>query len=267
MTLTKIVRKAYIRFIRPRFQEELSWQRMKLPWFVWQYAQLFGVRGITLGQKLFLLRKFLRIDWFVTLAHQPGEIVAVLRHISQRAALPGEVIVEAGCWQGGSSAKFSWMARLLGYRLIIYDSFQGVESVQETQDGRGTDFSGTFASPQSVLIHNLQRYGAVDACEIVPGWFADTLARTPVHAPVRAAFIDCDIAKGTYEVLQGVLPSLAADGVIFSQDFHIPPVVDLLKNPQTWQKLNADFPRMHYEGGTLVSMRFDSGAMAKSPGQ
>jgi len=90
------------------------------------------------------------------------------------------------------------------------------------------------------LWKNLSRYGEAAVCTAHGGWFSDTLARGPVPYAVRVAFIDCDLAKGTYEVLLGVVPSLVEDGWIFSQDFHIPRVrqccVPLLPG-KSWERL------------------------------
>lgn len=43
---------------------------------------------------------------------------------------------------------------------------------------------------------------------------------------VNVVYIDCDLAKGTQEVLDSVLPRLR--GVVFSQDYGIGPVRELL---------------------------------------
>jgi len=39
--------------------------------------------------------------------------------------------VEAGCFKGSSSAKFSIAASMVGRKLIIFDSFQGMPANQE----------------------------------------------------------------------------------------------------------------------------------------
>jgi hypothetical protein len=59
---------------------------------------------------------------------------------------------------------------------------------------------------------------------IVEGWFADTFGADRVPDRVRVVLIDCDLAKGTAEVLDGVGGRLADDARVFTQDFHIPEV-------------------------------------------
>ena len=68
------------------------------------------------------------------------------------------------------------------------------------------------------------------------GWFSDTLARKPLIGPVRVVYIDCDVAKGTSEVLTGVVAQLVPDARVFSQDFRIEPVRALLQDPRTWER-------------------------------
>src|SRR5205814_2011900 len=88
------------------------------------------------------------------------------------------------------------------------------------------------------------------------GWFAATLARSPVSDVVRVVFIDCDSAKGTQEVLLGVVPSLAGDGVVFSQDFHIAPVRELLLDPGTWERYGRGGPSLERLCGHLAMLRW-----------
>ena len=41
---------------------------------------------------------------------------------------------------------------------------------------------------------------------------------------VRVVLVDCDLGKGTQEVLEAVRPRLSPDARVFTQDFHIPEV-------------------------------------------
>jgi O-methyltransferase len=129
-------------------------------------------------------------------------------------------MVEAGCFNGGSSAKFSIACSLLGYDLHVYDSFAGVEPGDH-------DFSGQYAASEGLVRQNITNYGEIGICSFHKGWFSDTLAKGCPYS-VGIAYIDCDIAKGTREALEGIVPALAQDGWIFSQDFHIGPVRNML---------------------------------------
>ena len=245
----------YVRWIHPRLPRELDRQRVKLLYFVPGYWPLLRLPALSVVARLKLLARFIRIDWNVLHSHQPSEIASVCAVLAQRPARRGEVMVEAGCWNGGASAKFSLVCELYGYRLHIYDSFEGVEPMTAEAKQRGYDFSGEYVASEATLRATLQRFGAPDVCSIHMGWFAATLARSPVADVVRLAFIDCDSAKGTEEVLLGVVPSLASDGVVFSQDFHIAPVRDLLLDPRTWERYGRGGPSIERLRGHLAMLR------------
>jgi O-methyltransferase len=164
--------------------------------------------------------------------------------------------VEAGCYLGGSSAKFSTICAWLGYRLCIYDSFEGVEAMLAEERVGNYDFSGEYAASEEVVRANLRQYGDVSVCSLHKGWFADTLANRPVPQAVRVAYIDCDLAKGTREALAGIVPSLSEDGWIFSQDFHIRPVIELLSDTKTWLTIGTKVPTIRRLGQRLASIRF-----------
>ncbi len=246
------VREWYVRWIRPHLPRELDRQRVKLLYYMWGYWPLLRLQALTLIDRLKLLTRFVRIDWNVLHSHQPCEIASVCTALAQRPARRGEVMVEAGCWNGGASAKFSLLCELCGYRLCIYDSFEGVEPMTSEEKQRGYDFSGEYVASDATLRANLRRFGAPDVCSIHKGWFAATLAKSPVADVVRVAFIDCDSAKGTQEVLRGVVPSLARDGVVFSQDFHIAPVRELLLDRRTWERYGRGDPSIERLCGHLA---------------
>jgi len=196
------------------------------------------------------------IDLNVLHAHWPCEIAAVCKALAQRRARSDEVMVEAGCWQGGSSAKFSIVCKLLGYKLHIYDSFEGVEQMTADEVKKSYDFSGQYAATETTVRSNLLRFGEADVCVLHRGWFAETLAAHAVSYPVRVVFIDCDLAKGTREVLNGVMPHLVDDGWIFSQDFAIKVVREVLTDPEIWKSFGKDYPKITRLGGYLGALTF-----------
>ena len=251
-------RRLYVRHVRPYVRQPLTRQRLKLVCYDgWGYWRLLTIATLPFVTRLRLLRRFLRIDWHVLHAHKPHEISWLCQALSERAAAPGELIVEAGCWQGGGSAKLSIIAELLGYRLEIFDSFQGVEPRAPGDASGDYDFSFEYSSPESVLRRHLEDYGQPGVCGIHRGWFADTLAQRPLRGPVRLGYIDCDVAKGTREALVGIVPALAPDGWIFSQDFHIAPVRGFLNDPASWRALGVTMPAIRAVGPCLAAIRFE----------
>jgi hypothetical protein len=251
------LRRLYIRLLRPHLSTPLRQQRVKLPYDVWGYLPLLRIRTLSYRERLSLLLRLLRVDWHVPAAHKPGEVSWVYRSIAERAAQEGEVVVEAGCWMGSFTCKLSLLCKRFGYRLLVYDSFQGVEAVPAPPGE--VDFGGLYRAAEETVREHVRRYGDPSVCTFVRGWFKDTIA-AGVPAPVRVAYIDCDLAKGTREVLQGVVPQLPKDGVIFSQDFHIGSVRDLLLDAETWRPFGKGMPTIEKRYGYLAEITFRSQA-------
>src|SRR2546423_1905055 len=111
----RLARRFYKRLLEKRLSSELSRQRAKLMFHAWGYLPLLVARGLSIAQRLTLIRRFLRIDWNIPHAHEPFEITNIVGELAARKARPGEVFLEAGCWKGGSTAKFSIICKMLGY--------------------------------------------------------------------------------------------------------------------------------------------------------
>ena len=252
----RVARRWYIRWLRPHLSNRLHGQRIKLMWFVWGYAPILFIRNLSVLSRLSLILHFLRVDWKVLHAHRPCEIAHICRALAERPAANGEIMIEAGCYQGGSSAKFSMVCEMLGYRLHIYDSFEGVEPLSEEEKLHGHDFSGEYAVPEAVVRSNIGKYGRMEVCTLWKGWFSETLAARPVSQPIRVAYIDCDTSKGTAEVLCGMVPALVPDGIIFSQDFQIEGVRRLLLEPSTWADIGCGTPKVEWLCGNLARISF-----------
>jgi O-methyltransferase len=188
--MKKLIRKLYIRCIRSHISSALHLQRIKLLWYIWGYWPILFLKNASLANKLRLLRKFLRVDWYVPHEHQPCEIASITRVIAERRSRNGEAMVEAGCYKGGSSCKFSIVCSMFGYRLHIYDSFEGVEELSPEIRAKDYDYSGQYAAAESEVRENLQKYGDISVCMIHKGWFCDTIARNPVTVPFRVVYID-----------------------------------------------------------------------------
>jgi hypothetical protein len=218
----KKLRRRYVRHVRPHLASPLAQQRARLAFYGWSYLRLLGPSALSARTRVGLVVACLRTDWLLDHAHRPPEIVAVLRAVAGRRADPGEVVVEAGCWQGGATVKLSRVCAALGYELRVYDSFAGVEA-HEPEAGE-YDFTGEYRAAPELLAANLVRFGAPEVVSVVEGWFADTLGAGDVPERVRAVLVDCDLAKGTTEVLEAVGPNLSTDARVFTQDFHIPEV-------------------------------------------
>ncbi len=195
--------------------------------------------GAPLGTRLRFLGRILKISREVPSPHNHHEILRIIRTILR---LPRDVkgcIVEAGCFKGGSTAKFSLGARLAGRELVVFDSFQGLPANDEAMPAG--DYRGSLEEVKS----NVARYGALEVCRFVEGWFEDTMPH--LSEPVAVVYMDTDLASSTRTCLKYLYPRLQPGGVIFSQDGHFKSVVDLLRDEVFWRdEFGAE--RLEFQG-------------------
>jgi len=179
--------------------------------------------------------------------------------ISSILALPtgGEgVIVEAGTFMGGSAAKLSHACAMRRRKLIIFDSFEGIPENNERHDrnifGGLVKFNrGDWAGALDLVQKNIRIYGRIDVCEFAKGWFEDTMPT--FDRPIDVAYIDVDLASSTRTCLKYLFPLLRRGGIIYSQDGHLPLVIDVLKDEQFWNaEVGVDRPRMDGIGNRKI---------------
>jgi len=185
-----------------------------------------------------LLFSFHRVSCAVPGEHTPADILEfAAAMLSSNPELSG-CFVEAGSYMGAGTAKFSLAARLANRKLVVFDSFMGIPENSE-QHGKnifggaagfgGGDYCGTLEE----VTGNLARYGSPTSCDLVPGWFEETLPN--FDRPILAAYIDVDLVSSTADLLEVLFPLLQPGGVLFSQDGHLPLIIDLLDDDRFWR--------------------------------
>lgn len=192
----------------------------------------------------------------------------ILQFVSGLLTLPRDlpgVLVEAGCFKGCSTAKFSRAAALLGRRLVVFDSFQGLPPNQErhglTLQGETPDFSeGKYAGSLEEVRENVPRHGRIDACEFIPGWFEHTMPG--FGQEVAAAYLDVDLIESTRTCIRYLWPLIVPGGLLFSQDAHLPRIIDLLRDPEFWRsEIGCAPPEFHGLGSRKVVWTRKPGAL------
>jgi len=170
--------------------------------------------------------------------HSTQDIISFATEILSLPNTRAGYIIEAGCYKGSSTAKFSIAAGLAGRQLVVFDSFQGLPAHNEEHgmsiEGREVIFhEGDFSGDLEEVRQNVATYGNIDACTFIPGWFEETMKNCP--SPVAAAYIDVDLLLSTRQCLAAIYPRLAPGGSIFSQDGHLPLILELLEDKYFWE--------------------------------
>ena len=187
--------------------------------------------------RLKLIKQLNVISLNVPNYHTQDEMLRCIKAILASRATGEGAIVEAGCFKGGSTAKFSLAAAIVDKQLVVFDSFEGLP--HNTEPHRKTIFGeqigfykGLYSGSIEEVRDYVSRYGRIDNCKFVKGWFEDTLPN--FHAPVSVIYLDVDLVSSTRTCLKYLYPLLQPKGVLFSQDAHIPLVIDLLDSDDFW---------------------------------
>jgi O-methyltransferase len=199
-----------------------------------------GTRSPTaFGARAALIGKFYKISYYVDCPHTEHELITIARRILDLGdAVPG-VIVEAGAFHGGSTAKLSLVAALAARDLHVFDSFEGMPANAEAGGksiyGREHHFpQGSHAVPFDEVKNNVAKYGAPARAHFHKGFFKDTMPQ--FHERVAVACVNVDLAESTRDCLHYLYPLAAPGGIIFSQDAHFPWIIALLDDDAFWQK-------------------------------
>ncbi|MGH8978535.1 MAG: TylF/MycF/NovP-related O-methyltransferase [Acidimicrobiia bacterium] len=127
------------------------------------------------------------------------------------------VVVECGCWRGGSTANLSLVCDIVGRTLVVYDSFEGLPPSDPRDKYAWPEGEGFLRGDLEVVRDNVHKYGAVERCEFRKGWFADTL---PQHRePIVLCFLDVDYEASMHDCIVNLWPHVTERGYVFIDEF------------------------------------------------
>ncbi|OGD27401.1 MAG: hypothetical protein A2Y56_03385 [Candidatus Aminicenantes bacterium RBG_13_63_10] len=186
-----------------------------------------------------LTRRLYAVSERLPCPHTQGEMLEVMGAILSLSPEREGVVVEAGCYQGGSTAKLSLAAEKAGRKLVVFDSFQGLpdhrEPPAENIFGETVRFPpGEYRATLEEVKANVARFGAPGVCEFRPGWFEETMPG--FSEPIALLFLDVDLAASTRTALKHLYPRLVPGGVLFSHDGHLPRVISVFRDAEFWER-------------------------------
>ena len=127
------------------------------------------------------------------------------------------VVVECGCWLGGSTANLSIICDLVGRNLIVYDSFEGLPPPEDHDKYANEATHGLFRGTLERVQENVRKYGVIERCEFRRGWFNDSL---PSHTePIVLSFLDVDYQASLHDCVVNLWPHLTDQGYMFIDEF------------------------------------------------
>lgn len=174
------------------------------------------------------LQKFILVCRMFRNSHLDGCVSSFMEHFvlaKELLGIPCHIrgdVAEFGCYKGLSTASLSLMCDLVGRRLHVFDSFSGLPepSIQITNmiSGQKRDYRrGEYLGTLEEVKDNVSRYGVVEVCEFIEGYFNETLRRQPEIRYVMV-FEDADLPESVEAVVIYVWPNLAGGCKFFSHE-------------------------------------------------
>ena len=196
--------------------------------------------GVTLPRKLRLLAMMIRNNVRVPSASNfIGHVLMAAEILNVPPDSPG-VIVECGCYKGGSTVNLSLVAATCGRRLHVFDSFEGLPEPDAGDTGHvvmaerlvRTYEPGAYAGTLDEVRNNVQRFGALALCTFHQGLFSDTLPT--FDEPVVFAYLDVDLATSEKTCLRHLWPQLVPGAFVFTDEAHHLEIAELFFDRRWW---------------------------------
>ena len=122
-------------------------------------------------------------------------------------------IIECGTWKGASAANLSLICKIIGRKLKVFDSFEGLPEGKpgdrQTKGYKKGDYRGTLDEVKQ----NLRKFGSIESTEFIKGWFSDTLPK--LNSPVLLAYLDVDLEDSLDTCVKNIWSNLIEEGFIF----------------------------------------------------
>ena len=162
------------------------------------------------------------------------------------------VVVECGCWQGGSAVNLSLVCDLVGRDLILYDSFEGLPAAEPNDRHAKPEAQGMYRGDLELVQENIRRYGKIERCTFRKGWFADTL---PNHTePVVLCLLDVDFQASLHDCVVNLWPHLTPRGYVFIDEYVFVDYCALFFSERFWKTYFDAPPPGLYGAGTGIPL-------------
>jgi len=204
-----------------------------------------------------IVRRFEKIDDTIPMSSKKADGLFIAETLLSINA-EGDV-VECGCYAGGSTAKLSIISKIVGRRLFVFDSFEGLPESDEynlkdyhfrRSNKWVTDWtSGRYSASLEQVNSNIEKYGEISVCTFHKGWFCDTL--NSKNLPQKISLVDTDVAtsSASRECLESIWPKMPEGGVFFTHSAPYLKVLLTLCDRYLWENVFKTFPPIFFGAG------------------
>ncbi|MEO9189942.1 MAG: TylF/MycF/NovP-related O-methyltransferase [Acetobacteraceae bacterium] len=181
-------------------------------------------------------------------------------------SLKGDV-VECGCWRGTSSAALSLVCALVGRKLHVCDSFEGLPEPRNDEErfdihaGSGERYyvweKGEYSGSLELVRNTISTYGDISVCAFVKGYFRDSL-KTFDPGPIVFVFEDADLASSVEDCLTYLWPIMPHGARFYSHEPWSEHVVALFYDRTWWrEKFDTHIPGFYGSGrGIMAGLQY-----------
>lgn len=159
-------------------------------------------------------------------------------------------IVECGCFKGASSITLSILAKITNKQLYIYDSFDGLPTIDTSSDKKAyyphllkyTEYrQGMYKGSLDEVKNNIQKYGYLENCVFIKGYFSETLKDHKYD--IDFIFIDVDLLSSLKSCIINLWKYLSPNSYFFTDDSCDMNLVKIWFDDNWWKKnLNTNSP-------------------------
>lgn len=234
-TLRTRVRRASHRRLAPRLRD--AYIVLSLPatvLFLLHNPRIRAVYGMTWPRRLELAYRMWRTTRGVFTGSSYKAHLAMAVKLLELPPEEEGVVVECGCYLGGSTANLSLVCDIVGRELIVYDSFEGLPSPTGNDLYAKQSQTGFLCADLERVEENVRRFGAIERCTFRKGWFADTL---PHHEePIVLCFLDVDYQASLHDCVLALWPKLTPRGYVFIDEYVLLDYCALFWSERWWRE-------------------------------
>ena len=157
------------RTFRQRFNRwvKRGWPSITLPltvWFLFHNRNIHPAYNATWWRLYTLARRLRKNGKQIRSGSSYRAHLAMAAKLLETPPDVDGVVVECGCFKGGSTANLSIVCDFVGRDLIVYDSFEGLPEEDATDRYAASSSQGHFRGELEVVKGNIERYGVLARC-------------------------------------------------------------------------------------------------------
>lgn len=185
--------------------------------------------------------------------NSPEEMMSIADHLYKldRLGVTGE-FAEFGCFKGYSSSMLSYVCELIGLRMHIFDSFEGLPKSESNQYT-----AGEFAGSRVEVTENIKQFGCPDCVVLHKGYFCDSL-RTMKMPKLISLWMDVDLETSAKDVMT-TFGSVDERGAVFSHECSPEHFADGISGPRGPDSVVPPIIDAYEIAGAQIAGRFIRG--------